>query len=156
LERVYIVAVGARRFEELAQALARGGYRLTPQREAVLRVLAESDAHPSVDQIFELARQRCRSTSRATVYNTVSVLKQLGEVLELEFGGAGNRYDGRVPRAHAHLICTACGRIEDFERPDVEQALAVAAAASGYRVNAHRLDFYGLCPSCQAHRPAQA
>lgn len=150
------MAVDTRRFEELAQALLRGGYRLTPQREAVLRVLAESDAHPSVDQIFELARQRCRSTSRATVYNTVSVLKQLGQVLELEFGGAGNRYDGRVPHAHAHLICTACGRIEDFERPDVERALAAAAAASGYAVNAHRLDFYGLCPSCQARQPAQA
>ncbi|MBX5491651.1 MAG: transcriptional repressor [Chloroflexi bacterium] len=150
------MAVEARRFEELAQALVRGGYRLTPQREAVLRVLAESDEHPSVDQIYELARQRCRSTSRATVYNTVSVLKQLGEVLELEFGGAGNRYDGRVPRAHAHLICTVCGRIEDFERPEMEHVLAAAAAASGYAVTARRLDFYGLCPRCQARQPAQA
>lgn len=150
------MAVDARRFDELSQALVRGGYRLTPQREAVLRVLAESEQHPSVDQIYELARERCRSTSRATVYNTVSVLKQLGEVLELEFGGAGNRYDGRMPHAHAHLVCTACGRIEDFERGEVQAALAAAAAASGYDVTAHRLDFYGACPTCQAAQRTRA
>jgi len=144
------VASGEQRYAVLVQALARRGYRLTPQREAVLRVLATSTDHPSVEQIYALARQWCRSTSRATVYNTVSVLKQLGEVAELEFAGTGNRYDARSATPHAHLVCTRCGRIDDFDRADLRAVLAQAAAESGYRVTGQRLDFYGECPACQA------
>ena len=138
-----------RRFEVLAEALVRGGHRLTPQREAVLRALAASDAHPGAEQLYLLARQHCRSTSRATVYNTLGALKQLGAVIELEFGGAGNRYDGRMTEPHAHLVCTRCGRIEDYAPTELESTLSTVAAASGYRVSGRRLDFYGECPMCQ-------
>ncbi|HZR99498.1 MAG TPA: transcriptional repressor [Chloroflexota bacterium] len=143
------MATETQRYTALAQALARKGLRLTPQREAVLRVLATTAEHPSVEQLYALARRRCRSTSRATVYNTVSMLKQLGEVVELEFAGGGNRYDARTPEPHPHLVCTRCGRIDDFDRADLRGALAVAAASSGYRVTGRRLDFYGECPACQ-------
>lgn len=139
----------------LAAALARKGLRLTPQREAVLRVLATTAEHPSVDQLYAQARRRCRSTSRATIYNTLSMLKQLGEVVELEFAGGGNRYDARPPEPHPHLVCTRCGRIEDFDPADLRVALA-AAAASGYRVTGRRLDFYGECPACQSQRDGAA
>ncbi len=142
-------ASGRRRYDELVAALEQGGHRLTPQREAVLWVLANTDRHPSVEQVYAQARERCRSTSRATVYNTVAVLKQLGEIVELEFAGAGNRYDARVVDPHAHLVCTRCGRIDDFDGGDLRLALAAAADASGYRVTGRRLDFYGECPACQ-------
>src|SRR5919199_2417144 len=135
------MATNGQRYTALAEALARKGLRLTPQREAVLRVLAASAEHPSVDQLYAQARRRCRSTSRATVYNTLSVLKQLGEVVELEFVGGGNRYDARTPEPHPHLVCTRCGRIDDFDPRDLRVALAAAAAASGYHVTSQRLDF---------------
>ncbi len=143
------VASSRRRYNELVQALVRGGKRLTPQREAVLRVLADSRQHPSAEQIYEQARQRCRSTSRATVYNTVSTLRQLGEVEELVFALGGHRYSAHRSELYAHLICTGCGRIDDYDSPDLLAALAAAAAASGYRVTDRRLDFYGECPACQ-------
>jgi Fur family transcriptional regulator, peroxide stress response regulator len=142
------------RYTALAEALARKGLRLTPQREAVLRVLAASAEHPSVDQLYAQARDRCRSTSRATVYNTLSLLKQLGEIVELEFAGGGNRYDARTPEPHPHLVCTGCGRIDDFDPADLRAALTAAAATSGYRVTGRRLDFYGECPACQSRREA--
>ena len=143
------MASSRRRYNELVRALVRGGYRLTPQREAVLRVLAGATDHPSAEQIYEQARQRCRSTSRATVYNTVSVLKQLGEIEELELAGSGHHYGAHVPAHDAHLVCTGCGRIDDYERTELRAVLDAAAAASDYRVTARRLYFYGQCPTCR-------
>ena len=138
-----------RRYSKLVQALEHGGYRLTPQREAVLRVLADVAQHFSAEQIYAQARQRCRSTSRATVYNTITVLKHLGEVEDLEFSVLGHRYAGRAPGLRAHLVCTRCGRIEDFDDPELQTGLAAAAAASSFHVALCRLDFYGECPACQ-------
>src|SRR5581483_11355185 len=148
------MATETQRYTALVDALARKGLRLTPQREAVLRALATTEEHPSVDQIYAQARRRCRSTSRATVYNTLSMLKQLGEIVELEFAGGGNRYDARTPEPHPHLVCTRCGRIDDFDPADLRVALTAAAAASGYHVTGRRLDFYGECPACQRARAA--
>jgi Fur family peroxide stress response transcriptional regulator len=143
------VASSRRRYNELVQALGRGGFRLTPQREAVLRVLADTSQHPSAEQLYEQARQRCRSTSRATVYNTMSMLKQLGEIEDLEFGGLGRRYGARSPGLQAHLICTRCRRIDDYDSPELREVLAATAVASGYRSPVHRVDLYGECPGCQ-------
>ena len=143
------MASSRRRYNELVQALGRGGYRLTPQREAVLRVLAATDGHPSADQLYLLARQRCRSTVRATVYNTLSVLKQLGEIEDLEFAGLGHRYGAHSPGLHAHLVCTHCSRIEDYDSPELRTVLAATAVASSYRNTVCRLDLYGECPACQ-------
>jgi Fur family transcriptional regulator, peroxide stress response regulator len=144
------VATGRRRYNELVRTLMRGGYRLTPQREAVLRALADSQQHPTAHQVYEQARRHCRSTSPATVYNTLSVLKQLGEVEELAFSAGGHRYAARTPEPHAHLVCTRCGRIDDFDSDALRAALATAVAGCGYGVTTYRLGFYGECPGCQS------
>jgi len=144
------VVSSVRRYSEFVRALQRGGYQLTPQREAVLRVLARTSQHLSADQIYGRARQRCHTLSRATVYNTMTVLKQLGEVEELEFASLGHRYGAHSPGQHAHLVCTRCHRIEDYNDPDLDAAMAMAVRASGYRNAVYRLDLYGECPACQA------
>ena len=138
-----------RRYTELVRALQRGGYRLTPQREAVLHVLADTAQHLSFEQIYGQARQRCRLTSRATVYNTMSVLKAVGEVEDLELAGLGHRYGAHSPGLHAHLVCRRCSRIDDYDSPELRTVLAAAVAASGYRNSLCRLELYGECPACQ-------
>jgi Fur family peroxide stress response transcriptional regulator len=149
MQVVGAVASGRQRYNELVRALGRGGHRLTPQREAVLRVLADTSQHLSADQIYERARQRCRSTSRATVYNTVAVLKELGELEVLDLAQTAHRYAARASAEHAHLVCTRCDRIDDYDSTDLQATLAAAAAASGYRLATSRLSFYGECPACQ-------
>ena len=149
VEAIRAVAFSRRRYNELVQALGRDGKRLKPQREAVLRVLADTSQHPSAEQIYDQARQRCRSTSRATVYNTVSVFKELGEVEDLELAGLGHRYDAHSPGLHAHLVCTRCSRIDDYDSPELRALLPAMAVASGYRNTLGRLDLYGECPACQ-------
>ncbi len=137
------------RVEELVTTLRAKGHRLTPQRLAVLRVLAESPKHPRVEQIYEQVRRQHPMISRATVYKTVETLKEMAQVLELEFSGASNRYDGRRVEPHPHLICRGCGSIEDVELPALMQEAAEVADKAGYELLGYRLDFYGLCPHCR-------
>jgi len=135
------------RLDQVTARLKTTGYRLTPQRLAILRALIGSHQHPSVEQIYRQVRQDFPTTSLATVYNTLECLKSLGEVLELPLGGA-SRYDGRKPEPHAHLICTACGRIEDLDI-DLGGITQAVAQERGYTEVRHRLEFYGICPACQ-------
>jgi Fur family peroxide stress response transcriptional regulator len=138
------------RLEELVAKLKERDCRLTPQRMAVLKTLAVSDGHPSVEQIYERIKPDFPMTSLATVYKTVTLLKEMGEVLELGFGDGSNRYDGNKPYPHPHLICTRCGAIEDLDVDTLSEIPQRIAQDTGYRIVSHRLDFFGLCPRCQS------
>lgn len=138
------------RFEELVAKLREREYRLTPQRIALLRLLAASDGHPSASQLYEQIKDPFPTTSLATVYKTLNVLKEIDEVLELGFSGDDNRYDGRKPYPHPHLICIRCQKILDPEVSLAQSLVQEVAQSSGYQLVGHRLDFYGLCPDCQA------
>ncbi len=138
------------RLEELITRLRERDHRLTPQRLAVLKVLAASDGHPSVEQVYERIKPDFPMTSLATVYKTVTLLKEMDEVLELGFNGGSNRYDGNKPYPHPHLVCTKCGAIEDLEVDALNGIPRQVAQDTGYRIVSHRLNFFGICPKCQA------
>jgi Fur family peroxide stress response transcriptional regulator len=136
------------RFEGMKAKLQQRSYRLTPQRIALLQLLASSDGHPSAAELHEELKKQFPTTSLATVYKTISVLKELGEVLELNFSEYNNRYDGRDPSPHPHLICIRCRKVVDPKLRTVQRLEREAADASGYRIVGHRIDFYGICPGC--------
>jgi Fur family peroxide stress response transcriptional regulator len=123
--------------------------RITPQRLAVLRILASSKEHPSVEQIYEQVKVEFPTTSLATVYKTVTLLKQLKEVLEFGFPDGSNRYDGTQPYHHPHMICTRCKTIMDPDVKSLKELTEEVSRKTGYKIQFHRLDFFGLCPECQ-------
>ena len=137
------------RLAEMRTSLAEKGVALTPRRAKLLEVLVASDRHPSVGEIHEEVRRYFPGTSLATIYNTIELLKETGQVLEIEFSGAANRYDGRIPQAHPHLICVECEKIEDLEMVEPSEPLDAISAATGYRLINRRTDYYGVCPGCQ-------
>ena len=141
------------RLKELVAKLKERNHRLTPQRLAVLKILAAGEEHPSIERIYEQIRPDFPMTSLATVYKTVTLLKEMDEVLELSFNNGGNRYDGSKPYPHPHLICTQCGAIEDLEVDALRGIPHQVAQDTGYRIVSHRLDFFGICPKCQAGQP---
>jgi Fur family peroxide stress response transcriptional regulator len=140
------------RFDELVARFRERGHRLTPQRVALLHLIAASEGHPSASCLYEQIKEHFPTTSPATVYKTLAVLKEMGEVLELGFSDDDNRYDGNKPYPHPHLICTQCRRIMDPEVSLVQSLEQEVAVLSGYRIVGHRLDFYGVCPECQRDR----
>ncbi len=137
------------RFQVLLAKLREQGFRITPQRIALLRLLAASEEHPTAAQLYEQLREQFPTTSLATVYKTLHVLKELGEVLELGFGGDESRFDGNEPYPHPHLICARCRKITDLDVPQFEALAQQIATSSGFRIVSHRLDFFGVCPQCQ-------
>ncbi|MGQ9667871.1 MAG: Fur family transcriptional regulator [Anaerolineae bacterium] len=139
------------RFQQLQQKFRNLGYRLTPQRLALLRLIAESQGHPSAKDLFDEIRAQYPTTSLATIYKTLNILKELDEVLELGFSDDDNRYDGNKPYPHPHIICIRCRKIVDFDRDVITDLESQLAAASGFEIVSHRLDFYGLCPECRAN-----
>lgn len=137
------------RFEQLVTKLRSRAFRLTPQRVALLRLIASSDGHPSASHLYEQLKPQFPTTSPATVYKTLTLLKELGEVLELGFSNDDNRYDGSRPYPHPHLICIHCRKIMDPQVSLVDDLTLEVAALTGYEVISHRLDFYGVCPDCK-------
>ena len=140
------------RLETLIAKLRESDCRITPQRLALLEMLAHSDEHLSAAQLYERLLERFPTTSLATVYKTLSLLKDLGEVTEISFSDGDTHYDASNPTPHIHLICTQCHRIIDapfVTAPDLTEELA---AQTGYKITGHRFDFYGICPDCQANQ----
>lgn len=138
----------APRVERMIAKLRSRGCRITPQRLAILRVLAESAEHPSAESVYARIQDRFPTTSLATVYKTIAALKAAGEVLELGFADGSSRYDGNNPSPHPHLICVRCGGILDAGADGFGDVARAIAQDAGYRLVGHRFDVYGVCPSC--------
>jgi len=139
-----------KRLQQMHSKLKEHDFRLTPQRLAVLKVLAVSEGHPTVERIYETVRAEFPTTSIATIYKTVNLLKQLNEVLELGFPDGSNRYDGNKPYPHPHVICTKCKKIIDPSLGSLEDLTKEVIKETGFQILNHRVDFFGTCRECQS------
>ena len=124
------------------------GCALTPQREAVLGAIRESDGHLTAAEVFEAARRRLPSISYATVYNSLRYLTEAGLVREINQGKSASRYD-RETRRHDHAVCTRCGKLVDFDLPATLDLMRAAARRSRFRPESVHLTLTGVCPECQ-------
>jgi Fur family peroxide stress response transcriptional regulator len=138
------------RLQQMVEALRENQYRITPQRLAILKVLAESKGHPSVESIYAQVKPNFPTTSLATIYKNVTVLKEIGQVLELGFSDDSNRYDGNKPFDHPHVVCLRCKKILDPEVAALKDMTQELMRETGFAITRHRLDFFGICPDCQA------
>jgi Fur family peroxide stress response transcriptional regulator len=137
------------RFDEILNKLRERECRITPQRIAILKAFLSSDRHPSVEQVYEQVKSDFPTTSLATVYKTVNLLKEIDEILEISFPDRGNRYDGNKPYPHPHLICTRCDSIIDPEVSLLEQMTTEVTKSTGYKITSHQVELFGICPACQ-------
>ena len=137
------------RYDVISKKLKESGNKLTPQRLVIARILAESDGHPSVEDIYNQLRRDFPGISQATVYRNIMLLKSLGEVLEIGFAGASTRYDGKKPYPHPHVICLRCNRIIDPDLESLHDMTKEIINESGFEIATYRLDFFGICPDCR-------
>jgi len=137
------------RFETFLEKLRARGSRITSHRLAMLELLAVSEGHPSAAQIFNTLRLQFPTISLATVYKTLAVLKEEGEVLEINLQLEA-RYDGNKPYSHPHLICSSCGKIMDGEElSGFANASKEIMDLYGFEVAQSQIVFYGKCKDCR-------
>ncbi|MFM8303968.1 MAG: Fur family transcriptional regulator [Actinomycetota bacterium] len=123
------------------------GLRVTPQRQAIFRLLEGNEAHPTVEGLFEAARAEMPTISLKTVYQTVHELEDLGEVHLLHVGTGSLRVDPNVEHPHQHVICTRCGSVRDV-LVDVADLRLPAQARDGFDVADVEVHFRGVCRDC--------
>lgn len=118
------------------------GLKMTGQRRTILKILAETDDHPSVETVYERARQMDPSISLATVYRTLSLLEEMDLIVKREFNESFARYDTNTDHHH-HLIDLETNEVIEFKNEELEILKERIARELGYELLDHKLELYG-------------
>jgi len=128
--------------------LRKNKFRATPQRRTIYRALWDAGSHPTVAEVRRIAQERDPTISLATVYKTLELFAKIGIVREMGFRDESTRYDPE-PQPHINLICTGCGKVEDYDMVDISTITPKIEKDIGFDVLRYRFEVYGLCTSCQ-------
>ncbi|MDR1603998.1 MAG: transcriptional repressor [Gracilibacteraceae bacterium] len=131
----------------ILKSLKDKGIRFTPQRQAILEYLLDTNSHPTAEEIYRQVKERFPGVSLGTIYNTLNMLKENNFLLELDCGEMSTRFDGNAEN-HYHVVCRNCGKVVDFHT-DLLQLDALATEHTGFAIETHRLVFYGVCGPCR-------
>ncbi|HHF42934.1 MAG: transcriptional repressor [Candidatus Aminicenantes bacterium] len=133
-----------KRKELVLQKIRETGFRLTPQRLAIVEYLIGNREHPSVEKIYSDLKPKYPMLSLSTVYNTVKVLKAIGEIQELTISEDRVYLEPNL-QPHYHFLCLECGRIYDIW-PEGEM---LPTRINGHEVRQVQVYYYGVCANCQ-------
>jgi Fe2+ or Zn2+ uptake regulation protein len=134
---------------KIAGMLRQKGYRLTPQRHAVLKAVAGSHDHLTPSEIYALVRQEHPTIGLTTVYRVINLLSELKLICRVSLSGDSQSYLMRRPMEHHHhLVCSQCGRVVDFTNCDLSQLEQQLSRDTRFDIEGHILEVYGKCPDC--------
>jgi Fur family ferric uptake transcriptional regulator len=123
---------------------------VTAQRLAIAEVLLSSDRHLSAEEVASELERRGRKVGTATVYRAIDTLIESGLVVERDFGEGFRRFEpARDIPHHEHLVCTQCGKVEEFRDERLERMTTIIAESRGFARQRHRLVIHGICRDCQ-------
>ncbi len=135
-------------FHDSVKKLREIGLKVTPQRQAILKILDGNKSHPSADSIYSEVLKEYPSLSFATVYNTLSKLAQSGKVQELDIDPAKKRFDPCIA-PHSHFYCKVCGNVFDVAFDDTFRVpMRDMKIIEEHQVDAVQLNFKGQCENC--------
>jgi Fur family peroxide stress response transcriptional regulator len=135
--------------KDIIERLKDKGVPLTPQRMAVAEFLSRSEDHPTVDEIHRDIQKRYPTMSVATVYSTLKLLKELGEIQELSIRKRGKACFDPNPNIHHHLLCRKCGKIVNIEIDYPSNCPIMAKEdINGCKVEEMQAYLYGICSEC--------
>jgi Fur family ferric uptake transcriptional regulator len=129
--------------------LQASGYRLTKPRQAVVDVLAKSQRAVNATEIFDLAREQYPSLGLVSVYRTLEKLEELDLIQRVHHPDGCQAFIAGFT-GHQHLlICQTCGQAEFFEGDDLAPLIERVSQESGFTIQEHWLQFFGLCAQCK-------
>ncbi len=137
--------------ETLLRGLEGHGYRRTGPRRRLLAAIARRTAPFTAAELGAAVQDEDPGIGRATVFRTLDLLAELGLIQRLadETGAGGMSYLACGPEHHHHLICTGCGRVDDFTDSALESRIAESAGQHAFVLQDHRVDLYGVCADCR-------
>jgi len=135
--------------ERLIEALRVSGHRLTRQRQLVLDVLEGSEEHLDAETLYGRVKARDPNVSLATVYRTLAMLKKVGLVEEHRLGEEHAHFETAQDEPHYHFTCLGCGKVIEFDAPQVEQVVQELSERKGLQVSDVHLFLSGYCMQCR-------
>lgn len=136
----------------LLSALDRAGHRITAPRRAVAELIAARDGHFTAADLASDARRRRLALGRATIFRSLELLLDVGAVERLDLPTGEHAYVGCQPAHHHHVVCSRCGRTSAVDDAGLRAFVDDVALRTGYAIDAHRLELFGVCPACQSAR----
>ncbi len=133
----------------IASALDAAGYRLTAPRLALARLIVDHDGHFTASDLAAAARDRRIGVSRATLFRALDLLVELGVLERIDLPSGDHAYVECAPVHHHHVVCSRCGRTAEVDDTGLNEAVRQIARSSGFRIESHRLELFGLCRHCQ-------
>jgi Fur family peroxide stress response transcriptional regulator len=134
------------RADRVTERMRELGFRLTPQRMAILQMLFGHHGHPTAEDLYQQVSAEFPMISLATVYKTLHVLEALGEVTTLSIDGCMHYDPSTAP--HPHLICVNCERILDLPASAMPALPEPTLTETGARILRYDVRAFGWCPQC--------
>ena len=136
------------------EILRQRGYRVTPQREMIVEIIAHSGRHMTAEDVFEDVQTRSQAINIATVYRTLDLLVEEGLASRIDLGSGRVIYATIQHGPHIHLVCRQCGHVTDLDIDPFESMLQGIETQCGFECSTQHLVMYGLCAGCQSQLQA--
>ena len=133
----------------IVAVLDRAGYRLTEPRRVVANLIADREGHFTAADLVDDARQRRLDVGRATIFRALELFTELNAVERVDLPNGDHAYVECEPVHHHHVICSQCARTTEVEACGMPAVARDVGKATGFKIQSHRLELFGICPDCQ-------
>ena len=134
----------------IVTSLDRAGYRLTEPRRVVAGLIAQREGHFTAADLVDDAHRQRLDVGRATIFRTLELFTELNTVERVDLPSGEHAYVECEPIHHHHVICSLCQRTTEIEACGMPAVTRDVARRTGFRIQSHRLELFGVCPDCQA------
>jgi Fur family transcriptional regulator, ferric uptake regulator len=136
-------------------ALAEHGHRRTGSRQALTDLIDARAGHFTAAELLDDARRQRVRVGRATVFRTLDLLASSGALERIDLPTGEHAYVACAPNQHHHhVVCRQCGKSAEVMDSGLQSVVREIGQRSGYLIESHRLELYGLCPECQSEAAA--
>lgn len=140
-------------YDALKEELKKRGYKLTPQRRAIVDTIVESEGeHLTAEEIYDNVKVNCPEIGLATVYRTILLLEEIGIVNRLHLNDGCSRYEivhKDENHRHHHLICKECSKVIEVDDDMLDELEKRIKEKYNFNILDHSVKFYGICSECQ-------
>ena len=129
--------------------------KLTRSRQVVLDIITQATHHLTPAEVYRKAKAKYPQIGLTTVYRTLDLLVELGYIQRIHLEEGCHSYAATARQHGHHLVCSTCGRAEEFADCDLDTLVQALQARTGYAIDVHVLELMGRCPACQTKERAQ-